>query len=542
MNTFAAVSLIPLAAAMLYLARRFDWHALALFAAGGTYAVFLTRPATGAPLANIQFMLVIFWAMFEGFDLLRLRSGTVASPLYKGLFALNAVAGLAASAALWNRMAPESMWQFAAGAAVLYLASAWVRFALEGETYYEFSLILSSILTGLAIFARVPGLWESLGLILEAEVLFLAAHFIRVRAAKVLSWLAFFAATIHWNGSTTTILGAFEVYNFTPPLVIMAGLFYLNRFLSKEETYWSYFAAAFIAVVAAAETPNDRGIGIVLLAWTVLLFEFGLRTRLREFRIQSYVLAPCAAFASLGMLFDQPWNWSFAVFAVILYLQTLRATRGLPSLFDSEHKLLRLAGSIGATLFTGVYLHQTIRAPWEPVAFAVLAMLTLEAGLALRMIEWVWLGRAVSAISAVMLLFHVPSEMNTRIALAAAIAAAQLVIRFRARPQPLSAAHGLLAAFVIAATLWNEVSGRMLTLSWSAEAIALLALGFAARDRVLRLNGLGMLLGCILKVFLYDLRNLPTEARILSFIGLGVILLAVSWIYTRFKEQLSKLL
>ena len=82
----------------------------------------------------------------------------------------------------------------------------------------------------------------------------------------------------------------------------------------------------------------------------------------------------------------------------------------------------------------------------------------------------------------------------------------------------------------------------MLTLSWSLEGIGLLAAGFWLRDRPVRLAGLGLLLLCIAKVFFYDLRNLETFYRILSFIGLGLILLAVSWVHTRFQEQVRKLL
>jgi uncharacterized membrane protein len=82
----------------------------------------------------------------------------------------------------------------------------------------------------------------------------------------------------------------------------------------------------------------------------------------------------------------------------------------------------------------------------------------------------------------------------------------------------------------------------MLTLSWGLEGIALLSAGFVVRERMLRLAGLALLLGCIGKLFAYDLRSLETFFRILSFIGLGLILLAVSWIYTRFKEQLRRYL
>ena len=102
--------------------------------------------------------------------------------------------------------------------------------------------------------------------------------------------------------------------------------------------------------------------------------------------------------------------------------------------------------------------------------------------------------------------------------------------------------YSIAVALVAAVMLREQVSGGMLTLSWSLEGIVLLAAGFAARERMLRLSGLTLLLLCIGKVFFFDLRNLETMYRILSFIGLGVVLLLVSWIYTRFREQLQRYL
>ena len=82
----------------------------------------------------------------------------------------------------------------------------------------------------------------------------------------------------------------------------------------------------------------------------------------------------------------------------------------------------------------------------------------------------------------------------------------------------------------------------MLTVAWGVEGLALLGAGFPMRDRVWRLSGLGLLLVCILKLFVYDLRFLDTLPRILSFIVLGAILVAVSWIYTRFRERVERFL
>jgi len=46
----------------------------------------------------------------------------------------------------------------------------------------------------------------------------------------------------------------------------------------------------------------------------------------------------------------------------------------------------------------------------------------------------------------------------------------------------------------------------------------------------------------VLKLFLYDLRQLETVNRILSFIVLGLILVGVSWMYTRFRGRIQRYL
>jgi hypothetical protein len=100
----------------------------------------------------------------------------------------------------------------------------------------------------------------------------------------------------------------------------------------------------------------------------------------------------------------------------------------------------------------------------------------------------------------------------------------------------------VIATLLLTGLLYNEVSGSLLTLAWGFEGVAFLGAGFPLRERILRLEGLGLLLLCILKLFLYDLRNLETIYRILTFVALGLILLGVSWIYTRFRAQIRRYL
>ena len=77
---------------------------------------------------------------------------------------------------------------------------------------------------------------------------------------------------------------------------------------------------------------------------------------------------------------------------------------------------------------------------------------------------------------------------------------------------------------------------------WGMAALVLLGAGFPLRDRVQRLSGLALFMICVLKLFLYDLRELETVNRILSFIVLGLILVGVSWIYTRFRDRIQRYL
>ena len=62
---------------------------------------------------------------------------------------------------------------------------------------------------------------------------------------------------------------------------------------------------------------------------------------------------------------------------------------------------------------------------------------------------------------------------------------------------------------------------------------ALLGVGFWKRLQILRWQGLVLFALSIAKVFLFDLRSLSQGYRILSFLGLGTLLVAISFVYQR---------
>jgi hypothetical protein len=99
-----------------------------------------------------------------------------------------------------------------------------------------------------------------------------------------------------------------------------------------------------------------------------------------------------------------------------------------------------------------------------------------------------------------------------------------------------------MATLLLTILLFYEVAGSWLTVAWGIEAVLLLLVGFPLREKSLRLLGILLFMVCILKLFIFDFSELETVYRILSFIVLGILLLGVSWLYTRYRGQIKNAL
>jgi uncharacterized membrane protein len=86
-------------------------------------------------------------------------------------------------------------------------------------------------------------------------------------------------------------------------------------------------------------------------------------------------------------------------------------------------------------------------------------------------------------------------------------------------------------------TIRNLENLQQMSLSggWLVFSILLMGYGIWRRARSLRILAIGLFGFTILKIFIYDLSFLETVYRIVSFIALGVILLAVSYLYQRYR-------
>jgi hypothetical protein len=800
---FAVISLVPLAASLLYLANRFQWNSMALFGLAATYATCIARGSSDAPLASTQSLFLAYWLLFEAFDLLRIRGGaglltTPRAALRKNstgvefIAPLNAAAFLALSYTVWSQKAPELLWLAAAYGAALYLGDAIARALLlppsalardadltarlrQGS--YEFSLVLAAVLGGLAIVGKVPGVWSSVGLAAEAELLYLAgvrfrAGFVRGCGAAAFAFSLGRLATQDSSYGQSAVLGH-ATWNWTPPALFQAFLFYVNRALKQPNALASSLAAALVAAVLAAEMPAGY-VGASWLLFALILLELGLRKRLPEFRLQAYALAAAGAVASayahIVYHLNMPWE-GLALSLAAAYACALRARWHGGALGDDERSMLGTGASAATAALAAILIWTTVPPAYVALAWILLALVLFEAGnralirelrtmswaiaalgggavvwthaehfvkfagvevwgsylgaclaawaMAARAVVWppanlgageraafadwmnaagafaamvfMWLvlpdplvtpawavlglavaeigvlastaalglgsfelasfelvgaavlaltlaraltfdvgnatqwnalservlstlpliaalywmayrpagriGRAylwtASATAAILIAVEMPGVLLPLGWMVFSVALLAAALRFRVRDLrvqsyvlavlafPLALADteppqvwicaamvagfyaaeyltararlagkehhaatmfSLLGTCLLAALLYGRVSGGLFTVALGFEGLALLGAGFPLRERILRLQGLALLLACILKLFVYDLRNLETMYRILSFIALGLIMLCVSWIYTRFREHIRRLL
>ncbi|MCJ7751975.1 MAG: DUF2339 domain-containing protein, partial [Armatimonadetes bacterium] len=233
---------------------------------------------------------------------------------------------------------------------------------------------------------------------------------------------------------------------------------------------------------------------------------------------------------------------------------------------------LRLSYLGLAITFVTVAIPLQLKASALTVAWAAESVTLMWTGFALRGRQWQWYGLLLLAFAAgkalfldlpglpapTRLLFNLPMLAGGSVIAAAAISAA-LASRARESLDPgerwLPTALALLAntLFLIffSVDLWRyfaralpvagSASAQQLALSifWSLYAFALMSAGIWRRARAIRLFGLALLFLAIGKVFVLDLSALQQPYRIVSFFSLGLVLLVISLLYTRFEEHLK---
>ena len=72
---------------------------------------------------------------------------------------------------------------------------------------------------------------------------------------------------------------------------------------------------------------------------------------------------------------------------------------------------------------------------------------------------------------------------------------------------------------------------------WLLAALALFVAGIKLVQQYIRYAGLAVIVLVVLKVFLWDMSSLEGLYRIASFIGLGLCLVGIGWLYQHFVQK-----
>jgi len=100
----------------------------------------------------------------------------------------------------------------------------------------------------------------------------------------------------------------------------------------------------------------------------------------------------------------------------------------------------------------------------------------------------------------------------------------------------------LLAVALTALYLYRTWSGVPLIVAWAVEGLCAAGAGFALKARSLRLSGLALLAVCVAMTLVRAFTTFDMPGRIVTFLVLGVVLLVISFAYTRYRESIRKVL
>jgi len=305
-----------------------------------------------------------------------------------------------------------------------------------------------------------------------------------------------------------------------------------ERFLEEERPV-VHLAASVASTVALATLAwrivPEQYVGLAWLALAIVVFELGLRRQ--SYALAASALFPLWQFNLVGLQNDGPLipRAIPAAAAVLCYAFAFRARS------EEDGRVFAGAASAG-TILSIVGMWSLLPTPAVGPAWAGFALALFLTGKR----EARWAARAIASLAFVRCWWFILDTNLAPAVIAIAVFYAIQLLSERASHERIY--YSLLGTKLLTLLLWYQISGSMLTVAWGIEGTLLLASGFPLRDRILRISGLGILLLCISKLFLWDLRHLETLPRIFSFIVLGLMLVGVSWIYTRYREHVARYL
>ncbi len=468
---------------------------------------------SGAPPASFAIICALFGALFAvcGY-VLQFRS--LRPELWAGLFSASSLGYfLIAYFELHGTPLVEGYGPFWGGLALVLAslstaAAAHVLKKLPDERPQKQTL--------LAIFSGTATAFLSLGLAIELrrEFLSVAISAEMLALAWIGTWLEIRALRYF-----AALLACVFAYLLVPQLMLLAGLAAFSLFevkLHLQETIpavqWPLFQLGLPALFFGATAyflrcrEDGRLIRVLEIAGVTLFGIMGYYLTRKVFHADQNVLFVQAGFFERGVLTNAIFVYGLVCLWLGLHYE--RSAVSLCGLVLAAAAFFRLA-YFDLLLYNPVWSHQNVGE--LPVLNALL--LTFGAPI-------IWTGGLMAELSGL------GKRWIRPYAAIAMLVLAFVLLTFEVR----QLFHG---AYLDASGTPNlEVYAYSLV--WLLFSLALLFTGTLRGDYTVRIASLAVMILTAGKVFLYDASQLEGLMRVLSFLGLGLSLLGISWFYTRF--------
>ena len=433
----------------------------------------------------------------------------------------------------------------------------------SGVSYF---VALAVGICGVVTWHAVPEQWRAVAWMIEAVALTVAFYALRIPELPIFSQALAVAAQGYWFFQFALRP---ERPSWLVPATLVAGTLALSHWWQRQKplavradvrnVLQIIYALALVGVIFFWFKPN-----FAPAAWLAFLCALAVGVTIYGVATRAWALAACAQVfliaSSIGLFSefasDQLLKW-YALVPLVTWLVLGTATTAWLARRNTREDVRRPLLQV-STFYRGVsfvmslwwiFSYVPARNYFWVLCVAGLSLLALAAwlknrealvfsGLFLVVGFVVWFAQGIAGINGI----YWPNAL----ALLAVLAAQQAM---RRQPERLTLPWHADSALVVVAgiALWLFVSRWvvmtsgahfLLTVSWAGLAVGLFATGFALRERMHRWLGLGILACAVGRVFLSDVWKLEQIYRILSFIALGVVLLALGFIYNKYQDKI----
>ena len=404
-----------------------------------------------------------------------------------------------------------------------------------------------------------------LALGIETLALTTSIYLLRVRELALMGQMFLVIAHLSWLARFSDPLTPPPWWN---PLLLIGITLAVSHWWQKQKTivisptvgmtFQTIYAAALVPLILNWLSPNftaESWIAVTSLL-AISVTAYAIKTRLWPLAAcaQLFLLVSCWQFASQVSDAKPAWYFPLAPISALAILSAATwnwFARQPEDQSLSRVNLLKLAMIYRwvALAMTICWVHKYIPQAERPWVFGLLGASAFAIAGWRRHREAILFSVALT-VTGLGSLWVLPSrEMLVyapNLLLAAAILAQQQVARRNADRYELPSSAQTAMIITGCTTLWWLISqwvllgasGFYLTASWSALAFAFIGGGVLLREKIYRWAGLGILAASLGRIVIIDVWTLDRSYRVLSFMVLGVVLVALGFIYNKYQEKI----